>query len=172
MMENQPEPWLRGRTENLPSIHLAVLNALSLALEDVDHWCFGLTQEDFHAQPHGLPSVAFHIRHIARSIDRLLTYAEGFQLTDAQLSALKSESAPTGSIRTVLDEFHQGLEHGSLRIRQLAGTDLELPRAVGRRKLPTTVGGLLVHIADHTQRHTGQVITTSKLFLAINRKSA
>ena len=172
MMENQPEPWLRGQTENLPSVHLAVLNALALTLENVDHWCFGLTQENFHAQPHGLPSVAFHIRHITCSIDRLLTYAEGFQLTDAQLSALKSESDPTDSIRTVLDEFHEGLAHGSLRIRWLAGIDLELPRAVGRRELPTTVGGLLVHIADHTQRHTGQVITTSKLLLAIKRKLA
>jgi hypothetical protein len=29
--------------------------------------------------------------------------------------------------------------------------------------LPTTVGVLLVHIADHTQRHVGQAITTAKL---------
>jgi uncharacterized damage-inducible protein DinB len=34
---------------------------------------------------------------------------------------------------------------------------------VGRKELPTTLGGLLVHIADHTQRHVGQAIVTVKL---------
>lgn len=169
MQKNDPEPWLRGRKEELPVVHLAVLNALELACENVDHWCFGLTQDDFHAQPHGLPSVAFHIRHIARSIDRLLTYAEGNYLTDSQLAALKTESEPGSSIRAILDEFHNSLDHAAARVRNLTGTDLELPRAVGRQKLPATVGGLLVHVADHTQRHTGQIITTAKLILALRK---
>ncbi len=164
-----PEPWLRGRREDLPAVHLAVLNAIELTSENVDHWCFGLTQEDFHAQPHGLPSVAFHIRHIARSIDRLLTYAEDNQLTDAQLAALKTESESSASVRSILDEFHKSLDHAAARIRNLAATDIELPRTVGRQKLPSTVGGLLVHIADHAQRHTGQIITTAKLLLALRQ---
>jgi uncharacterized damage-inducible protein DinB len=41
--------------------------------------------------------------------------------------------------------------------------DLEQPRGVGKKQLPTSVGGLLVHLADHTQRHTGQIVTTAKL---------
>jgi len=168
---NQPEPWLRGCTENLPAVHLAVLNALELTLENVDHWCFGLTQEDFHARPHGLPSVAFHIRHIARSIDRLLTYAEDNRLTEGQFAALETESEPTASIQTILDEFHGSFDRASLRIRELVGIDLELPRSVGRKNLPTTVGGLLVHIAEHSQRHTGQIVTTAKLLLAHRKKS-
>jgi uncharacterized damage-inducible protein DinB len=173
MLEKQQhEPWLRGRAEALPAVHLAVLNALELTLENVDHWCFGLTQEDFHAEPYGLPPVAFHIRHIARSIDRLLTYAEGNPLADAQLAALRTESEPTASIRMVLDEFHVSLNRATARIRDLALVDLELPRAVGRHRLPTTMGGLLVHIADHTQRHTGQVITTAKLLLALHNHPA
>jgi len=32
--------------------------------------------------------------------------------------------------------------------------------------LPTTVGGLLVHVADHTQRHVGQAVTTAKIVVA------
>jgi uncharacterized damage-inducible protein DinB len=32
--------------------------------------------------------------------------------------------------------------------------------------VPTTLGGLLVHVADHTQRHVGQAVTTSKIVLA------
>ena len=36
-------------------------------------------------------------------------------------------------------------------------------RFVGRKQLPTTVLGLLVHIAEHTQRHLGQAITIAKV---------
>jgi hypothetical protein len=36
-------------------------------------------------------------------------------------------------------------------------------RAVGRKQLPTTVGGLITHIAEHTQRHVGEAIITAKL---------
>ena len=36
------------------------------------------------------------------------------------------------------------------------------PRGVGRKQLPTTVIGLLVHIAEHTQRHVGQAISAAK----------
>ncbi|MEP6714465.1 MAG: DinB family protein, partial [Terriglobia bacterium] len=36
-------------------------------------------------------------------------------------------------------------------------------RRVGRQQLPTTVIGLLVHIAEHTQRHVGQAISAAKL---------
>jgi uncharacterized damage-inducible protein DinB len=28
------------------------------------------------------------------------------------------------------------------------------------------VGALLVHVADHTQRHAGQIVTTAKILLA------
>jgi uncharacterized damage-inducible protein DinB len=35
-------------------------------------------------------------------------------------------------------------------------------RTVGRKRLPTTVIGLLTHIAEHTQRHVGQAIVTAK----------
>jgi uncharacterized damage-inducible protein DinB len=48
----------------------------------------------------------------------------------------------------------------------LANTDFTQPRTVGGKQLPTTLGGLLVHVADHTQRHVGQAITTSKIVAA------
>ena len=36
----------------------------------------------------------FHLRHIARSLDRLLTYAEGNQLNADQIAEMKSELDP------------------------------------------------------------------------------
>jgi uncharacterized damage-inducible protein DinB len=55
------------------------------------------------------------------------------------------------------------LDRSASRVRALASADLEAPRVVGKKRLPTTVGGLLVHVAEHTQRHVGQAITTAKL---------
>ena len=36
-------------------------------------------------------------------------------------------------------------------------------RFIGKERLPSNVLGLLVHVAEHTQRHLGQAITTAKL---------
>ena len=161
-----PEPWLRGTLTEVPAVGRGVLHALELAWEDTKKWCGGLNDAQTHARPAGLPSVAFQLRHITGSLDRLLTYAEGRALSEEQLEALKSEARPNGSTQEVLAELEAAISRGSLRIRALASEDLALPRAVGTKRLPTTLGGLLVHIAEHTQRHVGQTITTAKLVSA------
>jgi len=120
------------------------------------------------ATPSGLPSIAFHFRHIARSLDRLLTYAEGRQLDESQLQALTSEADPQCSQAEIFSELSAAITEGSARILKLGQKpdSLNQPRNVGRKNLPTTVAGLLVHIADHTQRHVGQAITTAKILVA------
>lgn len=159
----QPEPWLRGTLPEVPVVHRAVLHALELADEDLERWCGNLSAEELNARPGGVAPVAFHIRHIARSIDRLLTYAEGKQLNEEQLTALREEMDPDAQREDVFAEMEATFNDAERRIRALAGTDLEAPRTVGRQARPTRLGGLLVHIADHTQRHVGQAITTAKI---------
>ena len=162
----QPEPWLRGTLADVPAVARGVLHALELAQEDVNRWCEALSEADLNARPFDLPPIAFHLRHIARSLERLLAYAEGNQLSVEQIAALKSEM-DSGATRDVLfAEFSQGLEDAARRVRVLAAGDPELPRFVGKKQLPTSVGGLLVHLADHTQRHVGQIVTTAKVLLA------
>ena len=161
-----PEPWLRGTLAEVPAVARGVLHALELAWEDTNKWCGGLSDIQIHARPTGLPSVAFQLRHIAGSLDRLLTYAEGRSLSVEQLQTLKIEARPEGSVKEVLAELEAAINRGSSRVRALASEDLALPREVGTKRLPTTLGGLLVHIADHTQRHVGQAITTAKLVSA------
>ena len=39
-------------------------------------------------------------------------------------------------------------------------------RLVGRAKLPSNTIGLLVHAAEHTARHLGQLMTTAKVVRA------
>jgi uncharacterized damage-inducible protein DinB len=162
----QFEPWLRDTLRELPSVTRAVLHALELAAEDIERWCGEMTDEQINARPSGLPAVAFHIRHIAGSIDRLLTYAEGRQLSNKQMDELKAESEQGVTRSEVLSQFRQTLEDAARRIRRFEPTQFEGRRSVGRRQLPTTVGGLLVHVADHTQRHVGQAITTAKVVVA------
>lgn len=167
MTQNQlPEPWLRGTLADIPPLQRAALHALQLAKEDLYLWCGALTQEELHSRPVGLEPVSFHFHHISRSLDRLLTYAEGGKLNDKQIEALKQEMETGGSRSELFDEFESAMETSASRVRAFKAHQFAEPRTVGKKALPTTVGGLLVHIAEHTLRHVGQAITTSKVVAA------
>lgn len=144
-------------------VQRAVLHALELAKEDIERWCANLSDEQLNARPYGLAPVAFHLRHIARSLDRLLTYAEGRELSDEQLAALRTELDRGATRDELFREMSGGLENSARRVRAFDPAIFQEQRFVGKRKLPTTVAGLLVHVADHTQRHVGQAITTAKI---------
>jgi uncharacterized damage-inducible protein DinB len=161
-----PEPWLRGTLKEIGAVPRAVLHALELAQEDLQKWCGGLTDQELNARPASLPPVAFHVRHIARSLDRLLTYAEGRGLSEEQLAELRSEMDAGATRQRLFAEVATALGRSAERVRAIATADLEQSRTVGKKALPTTVGGLLVHVADHTQRHVGQAVTTAKIIAA------
>jgi uncharacterized damage-inducible protein DinB len=161
-----PEPWLRGSLTDVPVLTRAVLHALQLAAEDVEKWCGDLTDEELNARPGGIAPVAFHLRHMVRSADRLLTYADGRELSPAQIAALKSELDPGANRQELFAEFRAGLESAAARVRAFRPAQFDEPRKVGKQQLPTTAGSLLIHVADHTQRHVGQAITTAKITLA------
>lgn len=167
------EPWLRGTHTEVPAVGRAVLHALDLALDDLAKWTEGLTDAEVHSNPLGLPSVAFHLRHIARSTDRILTYAEGNQLTADQLTALKAEQGQgePEPLAALLAEVEASFSNAADRIRVLATADFNVFRGVGRKQLPTSIGGALIHVADHTQRHVGQVVTTAKVLKALRTES-
>jgi uncharacterized damage-inducible protein DinB len=160
-----PEPWLSGTHGDLPAAIRAVVHALELAKEDVDLWCGPLNDEQLNARPGEIAPVAFHLRHIVRSLDRLLTYAEGKQLSADQIAALKTELDAGATHEDLFREFHVGMDDAERRVRAFAGSNLEEARGVGKKMLPTSVGGLLVHCADHTQRHVGQAVVTAKIQL-------
>jgi uncharacterized damage-inducible protein DinB len=161
----QPEPWLRNTLTDIDPIRRAIIHALDLAAEDATRWTANLTEPQLFARPANLPPIAFHLRHIARSLDRLLTYAEGNQLNPEQLAALKTELAPAATEDPRI-ELRQALNRSVDRIRAIDPDLFAELRTVGRQQLPTTVAGLLIHCADHTQRHIGQLVTTAKLIAA------
>jgi uncharacterized damage-inducible protein DinB len=157
------EPWLRGTLTEVDAVRRQVLHALELAGEDAERWCAELSDEEMCARPAGLPSVSFHLRHLVRSLDRLLTYAEGRPLSKGQLELLAGELDCEATAADVMREFRSGLERAAVRVRAFHPESYEEARGVGRQRLPTTVGGLLVHCAEHSQRHIGQAVTTAQM---------
>lgn len=161
-----PEPWLRGTLTEVSPVIRAVLHALELAEEDVVRWCEQLTDAEVNARRSGLAAFAFQVRHIAGSLDRLLTYAEGSHLSEEQMRVLRSlEHEPVSSREELLSLFAEAIRNSKQRVRNLEARDLGEPRYVGQQRIPTTLGGLLVHVADHTQRHVGEAIVTAKVLL-------
>lgn len=163
------EPWLRGTLMEVDAVPRAVLHALEFAREDVERWSADLSDAELEAEPLGLPAVGRQMRHIVRSLDRLLSYAEGRQLSIEQLEALKTEASASASRKALFAEFESGIASAEERVRTFRQESYGESRGVGRKMLPTTVAGLLVHCADHTQRHVGQLVTTAKVVGGMRR---
>jgi uncharacterized damage-inducible protein DinB len=161
------EPWLRGTHADVPAVGRAVLHAFDLALDDLTKWTEGLADAEVHAQPLGLTAVSYHLKHIARATDRLLSYAEGKPISAEQLAAMKGEQGGEETLAELLAEVEASFSDAAGRVRVLATADFNTFRGVGRKQLPTSIGGALIHVADHTQRHVGQVVTTSKVLRAL-----
>jgi len=162
----QPEAWLRGPVDGVDPMLMPAAHALVQASEDLEQAASDLTVEELWVKPGGAASLGFHLRHIAGSIDRLLTYARGEELSEAQRQAIsweKEPGEPPPNVATVIQQAQGAIERSLGAIRATPKESLFAPRTIGRKALPTNVIGLLFHIAEHTQRHTGQIITTAKI---------
>jgi DinB family protein len=162
MAENLPEAWMRGPIPGVDTLLAPLLYSFQTAREDLAKWTEGLTSGQIWATPHGFGSVGFHLRHIAGSTDRLMTYVEGKQVSEAQLAVMNAEKEPGATREMLLAGLSAAFENAEAVVRSLNPAQLAEPRAVGRKQLPTTVIGLLFHIAEHTQRQVGQAISAAK----------
>lgn len=161
-----PEVWLRGPIDGVPAVLMPAAHAFVQVGEEVAAVAASLTADELWARPGGAASTGFHLQHLVGSTDRLLTYARGQMLSDAQKAFLKAEGTP-GDPAPTADALVAGVQQAIARaLEQLRGTPPETvteARAVGRAALPTTVLGLLFHAAEHAQRHAGQLTTTVKV---------
>ena len=159
-------PWLRGPVAGVIPMLQPVAHSLIDCLEDVQTRLVGVSVERIWTKPGNAASIGFHVRHAIGSLDRLLTYARGEQLTPEQLDVLKTEGVRgTGpeTAEQLISAFEHATERAMLQVRGTHADDLLKYREVGRGKLPSTVLGILVHAAEHTQRHIGQMSTTLKV---------
>lgn len=172
MAVSQPlaEVWQRGSVAGFDPLLMPLAHAFMQVQEDMRGLAERVSPEDAWARPGGAASIAFHIRHIAGATDRLLTYARGETLSDAQRAALKSEGADPErrpSLRELVNDAVAALDQALDQVRATSKDSLLQERKLGRAGLPTNVAGLLFHAAEHATRHTGQAITTAKILGAL-----
>ena len=159
------EAWLGGKLEGYEPLVMPAAHALAQAIVDLQKHAPSLSDEELKARPNNAPSAAFHLRHIAGSIDRLLTYARGEELNETQFEFLRAENSRDSDFNAAeltqkaIDAINNALD----ALKNVAPDSLFEKRVVGRKRLPTNVYGLLFHIAEHTARHVGQVVTISKI---------
>ena len=164
-MTAQPEAWLRGPVPGVDPLLQPAAHALVDAREDLERLLPDLDRVDLWQRPGSAASIGFHLRHAAGALDRLFTYARGESLSAEQKGALdveRMERDDSVDARWLVALVHAAIDRALDQLRATAPAAVFEPRAVGRAALPATVLGLLFHAAEHTARHVGQIITTSK----------
>lgn len=157
-----PEYWMRGPVKNIPALLQPVAHALLQARDEVNEMMKDFPQTLLWQKVAGMASPAFHLQHLAGVLDRLFSYARAEQLSQQQLEYLAAEGKEKDqfTIDDLLSNFNKQVD---LALHQLSATDESTVtdfRGVGRKQLPSTVIGLLYHAAEHTMRHTGQLLVT------------
>ena len=170
-MNPQPEVWLRGPVEGFEPLLMPAVHSLLQAREDVEGLVASVPDEHVWQRPGGAASIGFHVRHLGGGLDRLLTYARGEGLSDAQRAAARAEGEP-GEPVAALQEVAAGtcaaIERALDQLRSTSAADLLAPRKVGRAGLPSTTLGLIFHAAEHCTRHAGQATSTAKILAGSN----
>ena len=162
------EWWQRGPVDGVPAVLQPVAHILLQVRESAGELVDGLTEEQWNARPANVASCAFHVRHIAGVIDRLFTYARGQQLSPEQFTAIRREGAPMTSteVPEALRAIDERVDAAIDELRRIDVSTLGNFRGVGRAQLPSTVIGCLVHGAEHSMRHVGQLSVTSRIVKA------
>ena len=164
------EVWLRGPLPGVPPLLQPVAHALLQAREELTAAMTDFPPELLNERPAGLASVGFHLQHLSGVLDRLLTYARTEALTAEQLAALAAENPPLAigpdAVAQLVQRFVQQVDSALQQLRATAEASLTEPRGVGRAQIPSTVMGLLVHAAEHTTRHLGQLLVTARVVRA------
>jgi len=161
-----PEVWLRGPLPDVPALLQPVAHALMQAREEVEAMTLDLPDDLLWTRPAGVASAGFHLQHLTGVLDRLFTYARGESLDTSQLQKLASEgreSVPARTCQELVADFNCQVDLSLRELRNMDERILTEPRTVGRGKLPSTVLGLLVHAAEHVQRHAGQLLVTIRV---------
>ena len=167
-MSDLPEYWLRNQpVPGIAPLLQPLAYALLQARDEVTAALASFPPALLNARPAGVASVAFHLQHLAGVLNRLLTYARAEGLTAAQLAVFETEGQAVPATAATLAALHGAFgAEVAAALAQLQSTDpatLTAVRTVGRARLPSTVMGLLVHAAEHTTRHVGQLLVTARV---------
>lgn len=160
---SEVEVWLRGPLPGYIDELQPVAHSLLQVREEIGR-VVSLPSAQVWARPGGAASIGFHLKHLAGSLDRLLTYAGGSQLSPAQRDDLAGEAREGDeSVEALVCRAQAAIDRALAHVRTTPLCTLDATREVGHARLPSTVLGLLFHAAEHAQRHSAQIITTAKV---------
>lgn len=161
--DNKLEVWLRGTLPGIPLLLQPIAHALLQAREDVDNLMNGFPEDYLWEKPAGLASVGFHLQHLSGVLDRLFTYARGEVLSLRQFEALFAEGGKQPGITAadLISKFNLQVDKAIAQLQNTREESFQETRGVGRENIPSTTFGILVHAAEHTQRHLGQLLVTA-----------
>ncbi|HZI77202.1 MAG TPA: DinB family protein, partial [Gemmatimonadales bacterium] len=128
-----------------------------------------LTPAELWARPGGAAAIGFHLAHLPGSLERLLTYSRSEALTPEQLARLAAERTvheDRPELGPLVERLRAGLDEAIDYLRTVPENALLTPREVGRKRLPSTTLGLIIHAAEHSARHAGQIVTLTKVVTA------
>src|SRR5580765_1097831 len=165
----QTEAWMRGPVEGIEPLLMPVAHALIQAKEELQQLASQVHEDQVWLRPGGAASIGFHVRHLGAALDRLFTYARGESLNDAQKAAFRAEEEPgepAARLADLVNDASAHIDRALNELRHMTRDQLLDYRGVGRAQLPSNVLGLLFHAAEHSTRHTGQLITTAKIIAA------
>lgn len=164
-MNKQPEVWLRGPIDGYTLLVQPVVHAVLQAKEEIHVLMKDFPSELLWEKPAGMASPAFHLLHIAGVMDRMATYAKAESLSAEQFDYLKKEGVVDSNLTTeiLVNALDQQILKFLAFLAQVDSKNLTDYRGVGRAQLPSSVGGLLFHAAEHMQRHFGQLLVTVKI---------
>ena len=164
------EYWLRGPVADIPALLQPVAHALLQSRDEVNALMEGFREERLWDRPGGVAPPGFHLQHLAGVLDRLLTYAKGDVLSPRQLGELAAEGRSLGSggeLAGLLERYNRQIDNALLQLAATPELSLTEPRGVGRARVPSTIGGLLFHAAEHSMRHTGQLLVTVRILQSV-----
>ena len=163
------EVWQRGPLDEIPALLQPVAHALLQAEEELEEMMSDFSDDLLWLRPANVASPAFHLQHLSGVLDRVFTYARNEPLTAFQLKQLYDEDLAAQhnvTIDSLMLRFKRQVQIALLQLQNTNEDCLKEYRGVGRKQLPSTVIGLLVHAAEHTMRHVGQLGVTVKILKA------
>ena len=172
MSRDDLDTWLQGPVPGVPESLMPVAHTLLQVKQEAGRLAADLAPDELWARPGGYNPAGFHLLHLAGSLDRLLSYARGEELTRAQREALERERRSGEEelpVEVLVATLHDTIDRSLEKLRQTPAESVHDARAVGAARLPATVGGILYHAAEHSMRHLGQLVTTVKILRGLRQ---
>ncbi|MBM1105369.1 DinB family protein [Aurantibacter crassamenti] len=159
---SQQEIWLSGPIPEIPALLQPAAHALLQSVREVKEYLLDFPEDKLWETPFNRAAVGFHLQHLTGVLDRMLTYAQEKSLSEEQFNFLKIEknSKVKKTSTEMITAFELKVDEALNYFKSIPENTLTELRTIGRKKLPSTLIGLLFHAAEHSQRHVGQLLVT------------